>query len=74
MALVYHRATDCDGTPRYDVAVACDARPDLVRVMRGAFPRAGKPPFRVFKGSFGDLNLEGVSARELQAALAKLNS
>lgn len=74
VALVYHRATDGDGTLRYDVGVACDVRPDLVRVMRGAFPRAGKSPFRVFMGPFGDLNLEGASTRELQAALAKLNS
>ncbi len=74
VALVYHLATDGDGTPRFDVTVACDASPDLVRVMRGAFPRAGKPPFRVFMGPFGDLNLEQASTGELHAALAKLDS
>ncbi|WP_225206688.1 hypothetical protein [Novosphingobium huizhouense] len=75
LAIVVHRRDDAapDG-PAYDIALACDGVPELVRVMRRAFPARAKPPLRVFLGRFGDLNLVGVRAADLAAALVRFEA
>lgn len=56
----------------YDLAVACEKTPELIRTMRRCFPRTRQGPFRAFTGPFGDLNLENVTIDHLRTALAKV--
>lgn len=68
VAIVCHGARAIDGATRFDIGLASDATPELVRALRRAFPRRGTGLLRATMGPFGDLNLENVTAPDLKSA------
>lgn len=71
MAIVIHGARMIDGEKCYDLSLASDDAPDMIRVMRAAFPRRKVGHLRATVGKFGDLNLENVAMADIEAALAR---
>lgn len=60
----------CDGAEGsvYEVSLASDKTPQLIREMRRGFPARGRGGKRYFFGPLGDLNLIGVSVADIEAA------
>jgi hypothetical protein len=73
IALVTHKVWGEGAEASFDVSLYCDRVPQFSRAMRQAFPRRATPPFRVYMGRFGDLNLERVQITHVQAALDRYN-
>ncbi len=71
MAIVVHGARMIEGEMRYDLSLASDDEPTLIRAMRNAFPRHKVDHLRATIGQFGDLNLENVALTDIEAALAR---
>ncbi|QNM82014.1 hypothetical protein H8M03_08200 [Sphingomonas sabuli] len=56
----------------YELAIACDRHPELIRAMRRAFPRRTDGRLRATIGPFGDLNLVNVTAADVASATGRL--
>lgn len=72
LAMVCHSRRDAPGGPVYEVSLASDKTPELIREMRRGFPRRGKGGQSFSINPLGALFLVDVTLADLDAARAAI--